>query len=58
MVQCMVAEIPPGKMFSLNNRDEGHKSNYHMIIDNVKHDMTQIKEIKDIGVVVDKKHKV
>ena len=25
-----------------------------MIIDNVKHDMTHIEEIKDIGVVVDK----
>ena len=25
-----------------------------MIIDNVKHDMSQIEEIKDIGVVVDK----
>ena len=29
-----------------------------MIIDNVKHDMTHIEEIKDIGVVLDKNLKV
>ena len=47
----------PEKCFHLTiGKNKGHKSNYHMIIDNVKHDddMTQIEEIKDIGVVVDK----
>ena len=45
----MVTEIPPEKCFH-----RGHESNYHMIIDNVKQDMTHIEEIKDIGVVVNK----
>ena len=45
----------PGKCFHLSiGKNEEHESNYHMIIDNVKHDMTHIEEIKDIGVVVDK----
>ena len=44
----------PEKCFHLTiGKNEGHESNYHMIIDNVKHDMTHIEEIKDIGVVVD-----
>ena len=43
------------KCFHLTiGKNEGHESNYHMIIDNVKHDMTHIEEIKDIGVVMDK----
>ena len=45
----------PEKCFHLSiGKNEEHESNYHMIIDNVKHDMTHIEEIKDIGVVVDK----
>ena len=43
------------KCFHLSiGKNEEHESSYHMIIDNVKHDMTHIEEIKDIGVVVDK----
>ena len=45
----------PEKCFHLTiGKNEAHESNYHMIIDNVKHDMTHIEQIKDIGVVVDK----
>ena len=44
----------PEKCFHLSiGKNEEHESNYHMNIDNVKHDMTHIGEIKDIGVVVD-----
>ena len=45
----------PEKCFHLTiGKNKGHESNYHMIIDNVRHDddMTQIEEIKDIGVLV------
>ena len=32
---------------------EPEESSYHMMIDNVKHKMTKIEEIKDIGVIID-----
>ena len=32
---------------------EGEESSYHMMIDNVKHKMTKIEEIKDIGAITD-----
>ena len=51
MVLCTwLLKFHSEKCFDLTiGKNEGHKSSYHMIIDNVKHDMTQIEKIKYIG---------
>ena len=52
--EIWLPKFHPDKCFNLTiGIGEGEESSYHMMIDNVKHKMTKIEEIKDIGVIID-----
>ena len=52
--EMWLLKFHPEKCFNLTiGIREGEESSYHMMIDNVKHEMTKIEEIKDIGVIMD-----
>ena len=52
--EIWLLKFHPEKCFNLTiGIREGEESSYHMMIDNVKHEMTKIEEIKDIGVIMD-----
>ena len=52
--EIWLLKFHPEKCFNLTiGIGEGEESSYHMMIDNVKHKMTKIEEIKDIGVIID-----
>ena len=52
--EIWLLKFHPKKCFNLTiGIRESEESSYHMMIDNVKHEMTKIEEIKGIGVIMD-----
>ena len=52
--EIWLLKFHPEKCFNLTiGIGKGEESSYHMMIGNVKHKMTKIEEIKDIGVIID-----